>query len=947
NEVLLAINGYRTLIDGRLHVGVQRTALAAAAHFTADQIEQDSGKVSFLGRAAGANRVRVEFPDELDDYNRTFGEANDEYDQNVRGRVVALTLSASGITRLGHARTLAQQVVDAVASNRRQVTFKTHWLGFMLSPGDGIEITDAKLGLSRYLGRVTKISENENNEVEITAIEHQPVRDLLAAATVNDEDDDADCAALATSAEYRHNLCMTPMHAAVYEDPDDPILVPMAALSPKTRLAKQIRIDYKFEDASKWTSLGKVDSSHGGFLAKNLSATAKGIVIDGQHGTAERAIVGDLPVVLCSHEALGVQTARAGGDEVALATSYVGRNQSFGVRRTAGQAWNARNITVQYAYRVHAIAEEEGCFKPALYLQGLDACDETPQNAYIPYDQVPSFPFYFHVDSINKSFLVKSGDGATDEPGAIYTDWRAIQAETAGCPSVCGCEVQVENGLATVLSDVKLRALGRFYDGQSWANGIVVMGDQTLQCELWDASDSYFYNRATLFYPLVNGKPVNFDNGQAFLDSRYGKPSWGLTRAPLSVKQGDRVSFKWECWNVSNGVLTGRVFGPVTPNMEPLGTHVTTGLPANAWYQVNKPSYDYGINFTMAGTVWYGAKTVIDEQFASDGALDPSTWDIRYLDMYEGTFSEAFERGRLGGSSQLYKSGGVLKIDTGKHVWMHYCGPDLNLGDNHYVEAVLQNPVGGDNNGNDNLSIVLNVMDNFPADLPRDQRYYQINVGAIHVQLGKGVLSDGQGGYTPVQHYVQIIAWGAVNNPTVLAEWRAGSVLSYPITLRAECANGKDYTVKVNGTVRLTYTTPWVRMKESQGFALGRWDTTALGGSASCAWIDDLKVWAANTPDSHNGTWWFYGTSVSGNQWWYNATNNQGWHLVMNGANSSTKTPAYWSVWHSDASGCEYKLVGSEGACSPFGVWTLEPIAGRTNCGSADLSGAVITITPG
>ncbi|MGE5609169.1 MAG: phage tail protein, partial [Bacillota bacterium] len=585
NEMLLAVNGFRTLIDGKLYVSPQRTALASAWHFTPHQTVADSGKVTFTGRASSANRVRVEFADASDDYRRDFGEANDEYDENARGRVVTTNLAANGVTRLGHARNLAQQLCDALASNRRQVTFKTHWIGFVLSPGDGIEVSDEKLGLSRFLGRVTSISENENNEIEITAVEHQPVRDYLASSQWgSDEDETASCAALATSAEYRHGLCMSPMHAAVFEDDNEPRLVPVAGLSPKSKFAEQLRVDYKFDDDAKWTSLGKMDSSFGGFVVGNVSAKSRTLVIDGLHGTPERKILGDLPVMLARHEALGPQSPRpVGGDEAALATTYVTANHAFGARRPDGQTWTAEIPAIAYAYRVHAVSDEDGCFQPALYVQGLDACDDTSQDAYIPLDQVPSFPFYFKDNQSGRSYVVRSDDAATDEPGPILADWSAIMPEDV-CPYVCGCEVLVENGQSTLNADVRLRALGRFYDAKSWAHGIGVLGDQTLQCELWDANDSYFYNRVTLFYPLVNGKPVSFDNGQAFLDSRDGMPPWGLTRAPLTVKQGDVVSFIWECWNVSDGAVTSRILGPVTLNLEPLGTPVTAGLPANAWY---------------------------------------------------------------------------------------------------------------------------------------------------------------------------------------------------------------------------------------------------------------------------------------------------------------------------------------------------------------------------
>ena len=442
NEILLAINGFRTLIDGRLHIGVQRSALASSWHFTEHQILEDSAQMVFLGRPSGMNRARVEFPDSDDSYRRDFGEANDEYDQDVRGRVVSTTLAGNGISRLGHAQALAQQMIDAVAGNRRQITFKTSWIGFVLSCGDGIEVTSESLGLSRTRFRVTRIEEDENNEVRLTAVEHLPVRDILRpdnGAVLRN----SDCALFAESAEYRGDWTMSPMHLGVYEDVARMRLVPMAALSPATRKAASIRVDYRFDDGGGWSGLGSMDSTFGGMLLRGVSTRGRSLTLECVHGDPDRQLEGDVPVVISRHEGIGEQHARSGGDEVGLAYHFDGATNTLAIRRPAPQAWLTALIPPAKVYRVHGVSEDGACFQNTMYLPLLHACTGEASGLHVAAESIPYFPFHLKVDSTLYRVMES---GATDEPSLVVSTWSEssrfplVLEMTVGGTSGCGDE---------------------------------------------------------------------------------------------------------------------------------------------------------------------------------------------------------------------------------------------------------------------------------------------------------------------------------------------------------------------------------------------------------------------------------------------------------------------------------------------------------------------------
>jgi hypothetical protein len=182
NELLTSINGYRTVVDGQLHVAIRKPGLLPQWSFSENELSDGSPNLQFVGRGDGVNSVRVQYRDVADDYRLDFAPADDEFDQLARGRVQQKIVSVTGIGRFGHADILAKQILDQAISTRRQLEFKLHYVGLALVPGDGIAITHAATGLNGAAMDVVSLSEDEDGTVKIMAQDHRRQVDYLLGA---------------------------------------------------------------------------------------------------------------------------------------------------------------------------------------------------------------------------------------------------------------------------------------------------------------------------------------------------------------------------------------------------------------------------------------------------------------------------------------------------------------------------------------------------------------------------------------------------------------------------------------------------------------------------------------------------------------------------------------------------------------------------------------------
>jgi hypothetical protein len=190
DDILLCCQGYRTMVGGVLHVGVQKPGMWPVWHFSDAQIADENGKssfaVKFLGRSDGPNRVRVGYRNILNEYSHDFAQADDEWDQNARSIVQLATIVAEGCGRFHSADILAKSVLDQVLGARRQATFKTHFVAWLLNPGDSIEVSSTQCALNRVPMDLMSLAEGQANDpIELIALEHRGALDaLLGRASV-------------------------------------------------------------------------------------------------------------------------------------------------------------------------------------------------------------------------------------------------------------------------------------------------------------------------------------------------------------------------------------------------------------------------------------------------------------------------------------------------------------------------------------------------------------------------------------------------------------------------------------------------------------------------------------------------------------------------------------------------------------------------------------------
>lgn len=152
-QMLAACNGHRYLNNGRLSVGISLPGHLPLWHFTDHNLAEGTMRVSHTSRAGVVNRVRVQYKEVRDHYGTEFAEANDEFDRNKMGRVAEVTATLLGVGRKGQAELLASQVLRHAMANRRGFDFTTHYLGYVITPGDPIEITHAPTALARVPAR--------------------------------------------------------------------------------------------------------------------------------------------------------------------------------------------------------------------------------------------------------------------------------------------------------------------------------------------------------------------------------------------------------------------------------------------------------------------------------------------------------------------------------------------------------------------------------------------------------------------------------------------------------------------------------------------------------------------------------------------------------------------------------------------------------------------------
>ena len=143
--------------------------------FTDDDFIQDSSdppvKLTRKPLSETFNHVKVEYLDRTNSYQTSIAEATDLGDIAVNGERVMDTVSLHGICVLATARTAAQLLLQASLYERNTYTFRVRADYWLLEPMDYIAITDSGLGLAGQVCRITKVTDDDLDVIEIEAME--------------------------------------------------------------------------------------------------------------------------------------------------------------------------------------------------------------------------------------------------------------------------------------------------------------------------------------------------------------------------------------------------------------------------------------------------------------------------------------------------------------------------------------------------------------------------------------------------------------------------------------------------------------------------------------------------------------------------------------------------------------------------------------------------------
>lgn len=178
SQVMMACGGYFYSMGGVFCIGIPKPGLLPALSLSERNFVDGSFSALFSANVDGINRIRARYRDCLDEYRVNVVDVQDENSVNVLGRTQLATLSFDGCGRDQSAELLAKSVLDNGTAGRRQVSFKIDYLGYALSPTDGISVSSKQCGMSSVPMRLASIRETDD-KVELAAIEFKNTIDAL------------------------------------------------------------------------------------------------------------------------------------------------------------------------------------------------------------------------------------------------------------------------------------------------------------------------------------------------------------------------------------------------------------------------------------------------------------------------------------------------------------------------------------------------------------------------------------------------------------------------------------------------------------------------------------------------------------------------------------------------------------------------------------------------
>jgi hypothetical protein len=169
----IVLKQYSTYIDLVDSIGI---SLGAGVSFTLvkSNIKKDTFSYSRKAKADRYNRHRVEFINKDDKFRTDFVEVDNTYDINLTGEIREQTFQCNGIKRKSQAMRMCTFFSDFNSYVDYTCSFDTDIVGFLLSVGSIIGVTNYVPAWSAKLFRIIALEEMDNYEVKVSCIEYVP-----------------------------------------------------------------------------------------------------------------------------------------------------------------------------------------------------------------------------------------------------------------------------------------------------------------------------------------------------------------------------------------------------------------------------------------------------------------------------------------------------------------------------------------------------------------------------------------------------------------------------------------------------------------------------------------------------------------------------------------------------------------------------------------------------
>lgn len=173
DNILATCRGFLIYSESKLRIQIEKDEIPVQA-FTPTNIIKDSFSFRQVSKNQIPNQVVVEWIDPEIHWEQASTEWNNEIDQDDRG-LKSIAVALQGVTRASQAGRMARFLLDSLVQCQLVCQFGVGIDSLQCEVGDVIKVSHFVSGWDEKLFRIIQLEETENDEMTITAKEHNPL----------------------------------------------------------------------------------------------------------------------------------------------------------------------------------------------------------------------------------------------------------------------------------------------------------------------------------------------------------------------------------------------------------------------------------------------------------------------------------------------------------------------------------------------------------------------------------------------------------------------------------------------------------------------------------------------------------------------------------------------------------------------------------------------------